>query len=105
MARTGSRRGGSSRCFCSRSVLCPATRRKAAGQWAKTRLAFLRGALKRRKRKTRYRRSPSSTVACCRALENTGSTTTRRTRSEEHTSELQSHSDLVCRLLLEKKKK
>src|SRR5947207_3815516 len=27
-----------------------------------------------------------------------------RRRSEEHTSELQSHSDLVCRLLLEKKK-
>src|SRR5260221_9620945 len=27
-----------------------------------------------------------------------------RARSEEHTSELQSHSDLVCRLLLEKKK-
>src|SRR5476649_3058682 len=26
-------------------------------------------------------------------------------RSEEHTSELQSHSDLVCRLLLDKKKK
>src|SRR5260221_6730142 len=26
-------------------------------------------------------------------------------RSEEHTSELQSHSDLVCRLLLEKKNK
>src|SRR5215204_2808379 len=30
---------------------------------------------------------------------------TRQARSEEHTSELQSHSDLVCRLLLEKKKK
>src|SRR2546428_3290824 len=29
----------------------------------------------------------------------------RRCRSEEHTSELQSRSDLVCRLLLEKKKK
>src|SRR5438034_2137261 len=29
----------------------------------------------------------------------------QRFRSEEHTSELQSHSDLVCRLLLEKKKK
>src|SRR6266540_5998463 len=29
----------------------------------------------------------------------------RVTRSEEHTSELQSHHDLVCRLLLEKKKK
>src|SRR5206468_12180845 len=28
-----------------------------------------------------------------------------RSRSEEHTSELQSRSDLVCRLLLEKKKK
>src|SRR5260221_8795961 len=30
---------------------------------------------------------------------------TKPIRSEEHTSELQSHSDLVCRLLLEKKKK
>src|SRR2546428_8457390 len=31
--------------------------------------------------------------------------TGRRWRSEEHTSELQSRSDLVCRLLLEKKNK
>ena len=31
--------------------------------------------------------------------------TRRRARSEEHTSELQSHHDLVCRLLLEKKNK
>src|SRR5260370_31826952 len=29
----------------------------------------------------------------------------RRQRSEEHTSELQSHLNLVCRLLLEKKKR
>src|SRR5260370_23855387 len=29
----------------------------------------------------------------------------REIRSEEHTSELQSHLNLVCRLLLEKKKK
>src|SRR5260370_7744353 len=29
----------------------------------------------------------------------------KATRSEEHTSELQSHLNLVCRLLLEKKKK
>src|SRR5947207_9982468 len=29
----------------------------------------------------------------------------KRRRSEEHTSELQSHSDLVCRLLLENKKR
>src|SRR5438132_4674668 len=34
-----------------------------------------------------------------------GGADARRARSEEHTSELQSHSDLVCRLLLEKKKK
>src|SRR5256886_2905057 len=34
-----------------------------------------------------------------------GSTRRRSIRSEEHTSELQSQSNLVCRLLLEKKKK
>src|SRR2546428_10186417 len=34
-----------------------------------------------------------------------GSCRTPPRRSEEHTSELQSRSDLVCRLLLEKKKK
>src|SRR3712207_8576971 len=33
------------------------------------------------------------------------STTGRKARSEEHTSELQSRQYLVCRLLLEKKKK
>src|SRR2546430_9193856 len=33
------------------------------------------------------------------------SSTKRAARSEEHTSELQSQSNLVCRLLLEKKKK
>src|SRR6266480_176582 len=32
------------------------------------------------------------------------SSSRRRSRSEEHTSELQSHVNLVCRLLLEKKK-
>src|SRR2546430_11788767 len=34
-----------------------------------------------------------------------GTSRVRRRRSEEHTSELQSQSNLVCRLLLEKKKK
>src|SRR5438874_9630486 len=34
-----------------------------------------------------------------------GTGTAGRARSEEHTSELQSRRDLVCRLLLEKKKK
>src|SRR2546430_7043089 len=37
-------------------------------------------------------------------LENANSLISCRTRSEEHTSELQSQSNLVCRLLLEKKK-
>src|SRR5260370_23364143 len=35
---------------------------------------------------------------CCRSISSVN-------RSEEHTSELQSHLNLVCRLLLEKKKK
>src|SRR5260370_29026191 len=39
-----------------------------------------------------------------RALGTVG-TGARLVRSEEHTSELQSHLNLVCRLLLEKKKK
>src|SRR5260221_9078104 len=38
------------------------------------------------------------------ALADTSPASSLRQRSEEHTSELQSHSDLVCRLLLEKKK-
>src|SRR5206468_7114382 len=44
--------------------------------------------------------APSSTTRAARLA----SRLVRR-RSEEHTSELQSRSDLVCRLLLEKKKK
>src|SRR3954467_7572492 len=35
--------------------------------------------------------------------EDSGANYPRRARSEEHTSELQSHDNLVCRLLLEKK--
>src|SRR5438034_3595716 len=40
-----------------------------------------------------------------RSISPASSLSTSTNRSEEHTSELQSHSDLVCRLLLEKKKK
>src|SRR5437667_1755975 len=39
------------------------------------------------------------------ALVGEGARAEEDSRSEEHTSELQSHHDLVCRLLLEKKKK
>src|SRR2546428_8361108 len=49
----------------------------------------------------RRRRSPAPTVST--AGRHDGPV--RGQRSEEHTSELQSRSDLVCRLLLEKKKK
>src|SRR5437773_5197119 len=49
------------------------------------------------------------TLALARAGSSKRPTTVRTgttlVRSEEHTSELQSHHDLVCRLLLEKKKK
>src|SRR6266853_4996891 len=40
-----------------------------------------------------------------RSLARRGSRAAAGSRSEEHTSELQSQSNLVCRLLLEKKKK
>src|SRR5690242_21012602 len=39
-----------------------------------------------------------------RAARSSGAANNRPDRSEEHTSELQSHVNLVCRLLLEKKK-
>src|SRR5438034_8538068 len=44
----------------------------------------------------------SATAMTCSTLVGLSSTAAAA-RSEEHTSELQSHSDLVCRLLLEKK--
>src|SRR5205085_4871557 len=49
-------------------------------------------------------RSPSSSDRPCSSPTTAGSPTARSPRSEEHTSELQSQSNLVCRLLLEKKK-
>src|SRR5438270_6555942 len=58
---------------------------------------------------TLFRSSIPSPVARCSPRSATPSEAThenqcRRGRSEEHTSELQSQSNLVCRLLLEKKK-
>src|SRR5437588_6883444 len=49
--------------------------------------------------RTRIHRSRLSNSGICAPIR-----LCRSKRSEEHTSELQSHSDLVCRLLLEKKK-
>src|SRR5437588_7407534 len=56
-----------------------------------------------RSRCTHARAPMSPSIAALRCCARAGVTATRA-RSEEHTSELQSHSDLVCRLLLEKKK-
>src|SRR5439155_20467068 len=48
----------------------------------------------------------SATVRCCSPyLRSASSAPANSCRSEEHTSELQSRGHLVCRLLLEKKKK
>src|SRR5205085_4411757 len=44
-------------------------------------------------------------LALCHSIRDHVGVTQRELRSEEHTSELQSQSNLVCRLLLEKKKK
>src|SRR5437764_6519311 len=44
-------------------------------------------------------------ITCAPTISNAGSDATIEGRSEEHTSELQSPMYLVCRLLLEKKKK
>src|SRR5688572_33429327 len=45
----------------------------------------------------------SASSFCCRPV-SAAACASRFSRSEEHTSELQSQSNLVCRLLLEKKK-
>src|SRR5437588_8797967 len=79
-------------------------------QWrALTRLAL--GSRPQETRSRLWRRSQVNCTApgssrCSRAVATAlGPNRVHRSyRSEEHTSELQSHSDLVCRLLLEKKK-
>src|SRR2546430_7683661 len=54
--------------------------------------------------KSSPRRSPGISVAAATRRIMTTSVPALSPRSEEHTSELQSQSNLVCRLLLEKKK-
>src|SRR5690349_24983901 len=49
-------------------------------------------------------RSRSGTRRCASARRRSNARRAPASRSEEHTSELQSRRDLVCRLLLEKKK-
>src|SRR5690606_42133030 len=49
--------------------------------------------------------SPTSPTGISSSTATWGASPSTATRSEEHTSELQSRENLVCRLLLEKKKK
>src|SRR5438874_8097161 len=63
-----------------------------------------RGARARRSRARAARHRTRYREASARARRDGGARGARADRSEEHTSELQSRRDLVCRLLLEKKK-
>src|SRR5256885_17259991 len=54
---------------------------------------------------TLFRSSHSRKATYCGAVRRDAGDVTSHGRSEEHTSELQSPCNLVCRLLLEKKKK
>src|SRR5437588_9800009 len=60
---------------------------------------------KRKNPRTRVPYAKKLMLTTCYGFEITDDLLRLPVRSEEHTSELQSHSDLVCRLLLEKKKK
>src|SRR5437773_7830480 len=79
---------------------------RAAGRSARSRLVIVSAAPLRRLDASHHVSTTipatiSSRKTCCPS----SGTVEARWRSEEHTSELQSHHDLVCRLLLEKKKK
>src|SRR3989475_9633834 len=67
--------------------------------------ANLRSSRPRTSRSGTWPRSAPSEVRSPRTKRSTTSSRPGSRRSEEHTSELQSQSNLVCRLLLEKKKK
>src|SRR5260221_9930372 len=76
---------------------------KTASPSAEPRLIDVTRPTKRQATKARRDSHPHS--PCERGARNVNQSDRRSAyRSEEHTSELQSHSDLVCRLLLEKKK-
>src|SRR5438270_9582947 len=64
---------------------------------------FCMPAFLRRNRRKRASQFPHRTN-CCAIMRGKDNWRSEPLRSEEHTSELQSQSNLVCRLLLEKKK-
>src|SRR5437667_1648104 len=92
-----------------RSTLFPYTtlfRSALSASW----LGFITVSFKNRPLEVGWHRSHRSSAICAKSSRGWQIADDRcdlchPTRSEEHTSELQSHHDLVCRLLLEKKKK
>src|SRR5256885_8750900 len=90
------------RCHCSCALSRIITARMANTQSAKKRV---RASIRKRDRNRSTRSAVKTLVSRARrpALPDAASLTSEDVRSEEHTSELQSPCNLVCRLLLEKK--
>src|SRR5437773_3222860 len=86
--------------FCASLEPCP---REYAAAEPSCSTRNTRSTLRGKERRSAHDSATVSASASVRPI--TGATTMKTRRSEEHTSELQSHHDLVCRLLLEKKKK
>src|SRR5206468_5236597 len=79
----------------------PSDCRAPHAQWRRGRHPRLHGPRTDRRRGTGWPGGPLRPRLCAVSAHSRGR---RGPRSEEHTSELQSRSELVCRLLLEKKK-
>src|SRR2546426_8322692 len=89
-------------------IICPVARTAeiVAGKWTLLIIRDLASGVKRfhQLERSLHGISPKTLSERLRSLEEEG-VIFRQTRSEEHTSELQSPCNLVCRLLLEKKKR
>src|SRR5687768_17919311 len=88
-----------------RSTLFPYTTLFRSRRTVKSPRRKLRRALRSWRRSIKSRGACTFTKSLLRQSSPTRNSSVRPPRSEEHTSELQSRLHLVCRLLLEKKKK
>src|SRR5205085_12358299 len=87
-----------------RSTLFPYTTLFRSPEPRQKRQSRSRGSMRRSSSRGSGSTATVTVLVCTRSRFSLGGTRCQR-RSEEHTSELQSQSNLVCRLLLEKKKK
>src|SRR5690606_41097259 len=95
MISPGTAWGSAGCCGSSRTAIST-----SSGTWAGTGPDASASAVRQEPARPAEKRTRLRIAASCRAGADRG-----RPRSEEHTSELQSRENLVCRLLLEKKKK